>query len=1155
MKKIFFSLLVFFISASVFAGGWFQDFSSGRPAIYADESQASDSEWYITGAASPVNVTSLWKTAWTLESSLKPAGSFLYLDGTLPPVFGIAEFSLVSPAFTPTANTAAVDYRIQEIKIFDYDEVEAEELYLEVATKVEGTWTWVTSSINILGSLTGYDTETTAITDLQKSLSDYIGQEIKIRFRGKVAEGNFVAVLYHVALTDNSVTDLGVIAPQNILTQIPKKHANQALSASVQNFGGAVATDAATVTAKIAGSETTIATANVPALATLEKAALTFAAPFVPQSFGEYRLQYSLPDDTNASNNTATSNAFTITPNTFATDKGWLLAVTGAQNIDYGNKFTLLEKDKIESVSVAWGKSYSSPDTHEFQLVIYALDANGVLNTTPVYTSAVLTRPDNAATLGNNRAAIFNTYPVAPDSLPAGAYIFAVRSLATNGINIGVEESAGGVYYGINNTNDQLTTTRDHNLLIRVNTASDITLSPAVGSQAAGITEPIVIAGSAVTGLAASPTITIKKADNAAVTSISATYTDNAITITHAALEYNTAYTVTVPANTIIGYASELSWSFTTATGPLTASVFLPARNATTVALGTTVSVTFNRVIPEGSSLTGITIATDSVEPIAVSGVSATKDNNVLTIAHDAFEKGKKYKVTIPATAINELAADTSWVFTTIPPLGLATTSTFYPANNATDVPLNIASIWVNFNQALDISSTLAGITINGTPVSASFGYNAGITNSRITISTAGVTFEENTPYTVVVPAGAIAGYNQEISWSFTSFVTLAPVAYTPAKGEQGVFLGTEISIEFNKKEFYPTGLSPTGQVSITAGGTALEGVTYAKDENRKKLVISHPALLPNTEYTINVTANAIPFYDGVSDWTFTTESAPEIVKFTPVDGAVNVAIGNTVEVTFNQAIDTASTAGISINGAAPRSVSIQSGRTALRLVHEPFTHATEYTVTIPAGSVLGYGRDTSWTFTTVPVLTYTTSPANDAIGVTLNAPLKIEFDRAPVRPRNGFADISIEGDNGENIEVINSSWNTAGDTITITHAPFDPDVIYTVNVGATSIIDAADWTSNESSIIWSFTTTDGSGLQKLSATSGVYPALTKGDITVISDPGSLIKIVDIAGAVRATYRSVSKQTPIYLKGASGLYLVVIENGKSTSVYKVVLQK
>ena len=1149
MKKIFFSLLVFFIGASVFAGGWVQDFSSGRPAIYANESAVPDDGWGVTGTGSVFFVSSAWKAKadFTFSGIERPESSFIFLDGSGNPT---GEFSLVSPAFIPAENDF-VYYRFQEIKVTAYGNSVPVEIYLEIATKENGAWSWTESTTNILASLTGHNTATTVDTIVSTALSAYADDSIRIRFRGKTGEGDFVAVFYNVAVLDNTVTDLAVSTSQSVISQIPLKHAGQALNASVQNLGQAVEANTATVTATTTGYT---ATANIPALNPLETAALTsFDAAFAPQSFGDYQLQYALSEDNNADNNAAVSNTFAITPNTFASDKGYVDTYVNSTSFDYGNKFTLTVKDKVESISIGWAQYSSNTINPKFQLVIYALDAGGSLIKEPVYVSDTLSRPDNATTPPNNRLATFETYPVELDSLSAGAYIFAVRQ--TSNTSLGGEYDNNAVYYAIYRADSTLTSTAGTHLLIRVNTASDITLSPAVGSQTAGINEPVVIEGSAVTGLATSPAITVKKADGTDVTDIAASYNNGKVTITHAAFEYNTTYTVTVPAGAITGYAQELKWSFTTVS-PLTAKTFSPTNNGTNVLLNAPVTVTFDRNIPEGSTLEGIIIATDSVEPVQVSNVSATKSGAVLTIAHDAFARSTKYKVTIPASAISELAADTSWVFTTVPPVAV---SQYYPDNGAIDIAESTLignSIRVVFNQAIDTANvSLEGITINGISVPAGFqGWN-----NRIYLNTTnvdGLTYQDNTLYTVVIPAGAVPGYSEEIRWSFTTWVALAVVAYTPDTASQSVFLGTEISIEFNKKVSLFGGIQ--GTVTITpAGGAALDGVSYAV--NQKKLIISHTeALAPDTEYTINVPANTIiANYAGISDWTFRTESAPEITGFAPENGAVNVAVRNTVEVIFNKTIDTLTTAGIRINDDAPTSVSFQSStgytRNKLRLSHAPFTQGVQYTVTIPAGSVAGYDRDTSWTFTTIPPLSYTTSPEDNATGVALDAPLKIEFNRPALRPISGSAGISITG-NGEDITVTNNFWNTPNDTLTIEHVSFDPGVTYTVNVVASSIIQPADW-SGESSIVWSFTTADDTGIPKLSDAGGVYPTLTTGDVTVISDPGSLIKITDISGATRASYQSVSKQTPIRLNGAAGLYLVLVQNGQSTSVYKVVLRK
>ncbi|MDR1592823.1 MAG: Ig-like domain-containing protein [Prevotellaceae bacterium] len=751
MKKIYFSLFALLFSASAFAAGWLQDFSSGRPAIRT-ESAASDDEWYVTGTGGFLS-NSAWKSKANFNYSgiVKPESSFIFLDGTGLPS---GTFSLVSPAFTLAAGES-LHYKIQEIKVADVGNSVPLEIYVEVATKVADAWVWSTSTTDILASLPNHNIATTAIASLSTDISAYAGQEIRIRFRGIADLGDFAAVFYNVAVLNTTVTDLAISTSQNVPSQIPKRHAGQVLNASVQNFGGATVA-ATTVTATATGYT---ATANIPALGTLETAAITsFSPAFAPLSFGDYQLQYTLPADNNVADNEATSNTFAVTPKVFAVDKGQVEDAMSNRQADLGNKFTLTVDDKIESISIGWGKASQTPTTTEFQLVIYALDADGVLNATPVYISETLNRPDNATMPANGGAATFITYPV-DQALSAGSYIFTVRSVTY--IGVGAEVDNNYVYYSVGygsvNRDDEgiLSSTAGYNLLIRVNTAG-----------------------------------------------------------------------------------------------------------------------------------------------IAV--------------------------------------------------------STYYPAKDAIDVELSTA-IRFELNQSVDPSSTLAGITVNGNSVTATIG--AGIRANRVTISTAGLTpFTENTLCTVVVPAGAIVGYDEEIRWSFTTFKPLAAETYVPANDAQTVPINTEISIEFNKN-FNINGWNP-GEISITpTGGAALSGVTYAIDaENPKKLVISHAdPLLPNTEYTVNVPNNVVATYNGISDWKFTTSQ--------------------------------------------------------------------------------------------------------------------------------------------------------------------------------------------------------GTGLQAIENVNGVYPTVTQGDITVVSEPGSLIKIVDITGSVRAILRSVDRQSAIRLSDADGLYFVLIENSQSTSTYKVVLQK
>jgi len=83
------------------------------------------------------------------------------------------------------------------------------------------------------------------------------------------------------------------------------------------------------------------------------------------------------------------------------------------------------------------------------------------------------------------------------------------------------------------------------------------------------------------------------------------------------------------------------------------------------------------------------------------------------------------------------------------------------PANNELNVALN-AAVKVVFNQDVT-AGNLSGITI--TPTVS--GVSATISGNILTIAHAD--FNKETQYTVTVPAGAVNGYNQAITWKFTT--------------------------------------------------------------------------------------------------------------------------------------------------------------------------------------------------------------------------------------------------------------------------------------------------------------------------------------------------------------------------------------------------
>jgi hypothetical protein len=1153
MKKIYFLLIALIISNASFAGGWVETFNGNIRVVAIDDETVTppDDAWYFSGITTTnflgmKSVQTAWKTAssWNFGAGLKPAvASFAYFNGSFVLSGSNSnEFSLVSPQFTPEAGISTIYYEIREIKVMpDVNPQSGEQIYFEIAAKnTEGDWVWTSSSANILAGLTGYNSTTTPVTVLQADLSDFIGQDIKIRFRGVTDRGAFAAVITKVALIDNSALNLAVSTVQNIPVLIPVKHISQVVNATVANQSRATSADEVSINVTSTPAEYE-ATAAVPALATFQSENITFETPFAPQSFNKYTLKYQLITIPAIPNNSVTSTSFTVTPGTFASDKAYLSGAA-SNTFPIGKKFTLPVADEIESVSVAWAKSSAEPASYDFKVIIYKVTGGTAVES--VFESETLTRPTFAQTPPNGRTATFTDYVFpTPVSLVAGDYIFALKQ--TDDLHIGVDYTHTSPAYVVDTVSNTTSIDANNNLLIRVNTGSNILLSPSSDHKTADVNAPVLVTFRDANGISGiNPAgISIVDGEGTAVTGINATYNAGVITIGHADLEYNTQYTVTIPASAITGYDKAISWSFTTI-GTIQPKTYSPGQFAGNVALNAPVSVQFDRNIPAGSSLAGITIVKNDDSQEAVAGVSATVEDYALKIAHADFTNGVEYKVTIPAAAINEYEGEAiSWTFTTVPPFGI---SFFYPENNASDIPLSTI-VRVTFNQNIPAGSSLAGITVNGTPVSAS------ISNAQLNINISGLTLQEGTLYEIIIPAGSVAEYNQEIRWSFTTFVPLALVAYSPQENATNVGIGAEIFVQFNKNVLKPMFGTPP-PVTIKAGETEVAGISTSTAGN--KYIIAHADLEYNTEYTVTVPVNNINNWNEVIAWKFTTESGElEVIGYTPESDAVNVAIRNLVAVNFNKAITLGNTGGVTINGAAPTSVvlgsSIDGINNQLRINHAAFEQGVEYTVVVPAGSVTGYDREITWKFTTVEPLVPVVSPANGAVSVGINEPLTITFNRVPLRPIRPTGSITIEGENGITIDVTNRTWNAEGDVITIGHTPFDNNILYTVTIPSGSIIDAGDYSQT---ITWSFTT-GGTGIKDVTAPAKVYPTITKGKLTINAEPGTKVKVVNLAGQTIAVHQLSGNTLNFSLTCNTGVYLVVLENNKGVSTHKIILQK
>jgi hypothetical protein len=258
------------------------------------------------------------------------------------------------------------------------------------------------------------------------------------------------------------------------------------------------------------------------------------------------------------------------------------------------------------------------------------------------------------------------------------------------------------------------------------------------------------------------------------------------------------------------------------------------------------------------------------------------------------------------------------------------TVSSTDPVNAATGVPIN-RKIAAAFSEAMDpstITATTFTLTQGATPVAGIVTY-AGVT---ATFTPSG-NLAANTTYTATMTIGARDPAGNPLAssytWNFTTAVTpdtTAPtVSFTvPAN------LATSVPINLNISATFSEAMDPltitTATFTLRQGATPLPGtVTYAAVGTTATF---NPAdnLAPLTSFTATITTGAKDLAGNLLlnnfAWNFTTGAAPDtnrptVIATVPANAATGVAINQTINATFSEAMDpaTISTASFLVTG------------------------------------------------------------------------------------------------------------------------------------------------------------------------------------------------------------------------------------------------
>ena len=582
-----------------------------------------------------------------------------------------------------------------------------------------------------------------------------------------------------------------------------------------------------------------------------------------------------------------------------------------------------------------------------------------------------------------------------------------------------------------------------------------VSVTPAQGAMNVAINATI----SATFNMAMSPasitnsTFTVVAQGGAAVTG-TVGYSGLVATFTPAGgnLANDTTYTATITTGASTPGGAELIsdyvWTFSTAALVVPSVVSVtPAPFATNVATDATISATFNEAML-ASSINGTTTFTvqdpsgTDVPGSAVlsgSGLVAT-----FTPTSGALTNNTTYTATITIAALSAagapLAGPYVWTFTTItpPPMVISTV----PLPGATGVPITQV-LHVRFNEAM-LCSTLqqtpeTTITLTG-PGTTPVAVTVACAGSGVTI-TPGSPLLYSTEYTVKISVAVedLAGTPMVLPYQWVFYTVPGPpppptvISTIPINLAVGVPINQVLSATFSEAMDPATINSATFLLKVTGGATVNGVITYAANGSIATFTPNAP-LLPNQNYTANITAGAMDLNDDAAvtayQWTFTTTAAalvvpPTVISTIPVTPDptsdpvvpedVTVPLNQIISADFSEAMNPATIISANftltylvVGVPTPVSGLVAYAAIGNQLVFLPSANLlpdTTYTATITTGvqSLTGVALATQyvWIFKTSAAVSVVdpelelTVPASGATGVSLNQVVSATFSEA----------------------------------------------------------------------------------------------------------------------------------------------------------------
>ncbi len=397
-----------------------------------------------------------------------------------------------------------------------------------------------------------------------------------------------------------------------------------------------------------------------------------------------------------------------------------------------------------------------------------------------------------------------------------------------------------------------------------------------------------------------------------------------------------------------------------------------------------------------------------------------------------------------PFAGLLNTTGPNAWRFSTLANDGQAPViTTKSPADDATGVAYNTA-IQITFDENIFAGASKT-IRLYESPSTLVQSFNA--TDGVIT-SGKTVTFTPTNPlgngknYYVLIDAGAYAdmfgnpsaAITSSSAWNFTALyvddVPPAVTAYSPLNNATGIALSTTLQLTFNENIQTVTGKTVRIYDS-SAPSTPVETLDALTGVITGGSTVSYTlgaSLIGSKTYYVLVDAGAIKDltgnqFAGIANnttWKFNTiivdTQAPVVTTFTPANNSTGVAFSPTLQITFNEDIQTVTGKTLRIYDsnapAAPIETidaltgTITGGKTVTYTPSTVLLSSKTYFILIDAGAIkdlagnqyAGISNSTTWKFSTIlgdtqPPVVALLAPLNNATSVGFSTTLQITFN------------------------------------------------------------------------------------------------------------------------------------------------------------------